>query len=158
MRSSAPVSDPAQTAARFFRMATMVGWSMMAAVLLYGGLGFFLVRAGKVAPFRIGDGTYRLLQWGGLAISIAVFVGAKAVSANLLGRLREKNILNVRHLYAMSIMLCGAAGFPAILGLVLLFLKGNLAGFLPFILVSLAELALSQPKRTKWRELSGLSF
>lgn len=143
-----------------YKQAVMMTLSMITAVFLYAGIGFYAVQTGHPASAAIQGGTYRAFQLGAFFLSVLAVIGSRFLSNRMLS-VRAATAPAERHpkqLFVTAILHCTAAELPVLFGLVLLFLSRDISGFLPFAVFSLAALAFSFPNKQKWTEWLGADF
>lgn len=140
-----------QNMKRWYFQARMTALSMILAVLIYGGLGYYLVGIGKISPVRPDEKIFLLLKYGGFVLSIILFLAVRKLAGRILGSAAAQPGPRIpQKLFVASILTNAAAEFAAVLGLVLIFLSGEFMDFLPFAGLSAAGFIISFPREYQW--------
>jgi len=147
--------EPTEVAKKFFMQARKMTLSLAASVIVYGAVGDYLLRMGKVGPAILSTQMYPLAKYGALIVSVLGVFMMRRISARITGGLSERR---PQKLLLATMVMCAAAELPVLLGMVLMFLGRQVFDYIPFALVALVGFVLAFPKKQQWASWLGADF
>ena len=144
--------DPAK---KFFMQARKMTLSLAASVVIYGAVGYYLIRMGKAGPTILNAQTYSLAQYGALIVSVIGIFMMRQISARVTGGSSERR---PQKLLLATMVMCAAAELPVLLGMALMFFGRQVLDYIPFALVALVGFVFAFPKKKQWSSWLGADF
>ncbi len=140
-----------------YKLVVMIGLSMLGSLVLFVVAAEMLQRGQaqwKGVAFSTSDQVYHLVRFALLAVGIVSTLLVQRISAAI-NLTREKLTNPAAALTTHSVIVFAACEFPALLGLVLFLLAGNIIDLYIFGAISLGFFAVFFPRYSRWKELAG---
>ena len=153
--------DRVELAKRFYKQAQKMTIGMAMSVFVYGAIGFYLIEMGKAGPAVLNAGTYPLVKYGALVVSVLAIFAMRWVSARVLRTAQAGALSPERHpqkLFVGVIVMSFGAELAVLLGLILVFLGRQPYDYIPFAVVSLTGFVFAFPQKQKWSEWLGIDL
>jgi hypothetical protein len=149
---------------KFYVQAQKTTAAMAVSVLIYGAIGYYLIRSGRGGPAILSPQIYPIAKYGALAISLAGIFLVWQLNIRMFSRLQasladlqagapnamEALTRAVQKLTTGTVVMSAGAEVPVLLGMVLVFLGRQPLDYIPFAVISLVGFFLAFPKKHQW--------
>ena len=149
--------DRIEMAKKFYRQAQKMTLGMAILVVVYGAMGYYLIRIGKAGPSILNAQTYPLVKYGALTVSVLGIFAMKQLSHRMLSSF-PATVRPPQKLLGRTILMNAGAQLSILLGLALIFFGRQPYDYIPFAVISLAGFALAFPKKEQWVSWLGTNF
>ena len=149
--------DRIEMAKKFYRQAQKMTLGMAILVVVYGAMGYYLIRIGKAGPSILNAQTYPLVKYGALAVSVLGIFAMRQLSCRMLNSF-PVTVRPPQKLLGRTVLMNAGAQLSLLLGLALIFFGKQPYDYIPFAVISLAGFALAFPKKEQWVSWLGTNF
>jgi len=146
-----------EIAKKFYRQAQKMTLAMVTLVVVYGAMGYYLIRTGRASSAILNAQIYPVVKYGALAVSVFGIFAMRQLSCRILSSFPATE-RPPRKLLGRTILMNAGAQLSLLLGLALIFLGRRPYDYIPFAVVSLTGFALAYPKKAQWMNWLGAEF
>ena len=150
-----------EMAKRLYMQAQRTTIGMMAMVVAYGGMGYYLIQKGSAGPAILNDSIYPLAKYGALTVSILGVWLTRRWSLGMFEAFLAAVPVPERppqKLFMRTIVMNSGAQLTLLLGLLLIFFGRRALDFIPFAAISLAGFTLAFPRKQQWSAWLGVKL
>lgn len=139
--------------------ALLLWFSLAMAVVLYGGIAFFLFgKQSRPVAYQDANGLLRSILF---IVSLAGLFSARILSQSIFIRRRENERsaeVGPRTLLVMALFEGALCESSAVLGLILAVITSNFYEIIPFFLIALTGMVFYFPQKAHWGKWLGIDF
>ena len=149
--------DRIEMAKKLYFQAQKMTISMATLVVVYGGMGYYLIRTGRTGAPMLNAQIYPFVKYGALAISVLGIFAVGQLSHRMLDSFPATE-RPPQKLLGRTVLMNAGAQLSLLLGLILIFFGRRVYDFIPFAIVSFTGFALAFPKKRQWVNWLGAEF